>query len=314
MTNTKEDVLMIATDNLLITQITMLILLLTGYVLVKINVIQNEFRKSLTDLIIKFILPCNIIKSFIMEFDMQIMGSCIVVLLVSSATQVLSLFLARLLFDRAEDGKRQPLLYTIQVSNAGFLGNPIVEGLYGAQGLLYGSLYLIPQRIMMWSYGITCFSGTRGKGVLKKVLTHPCIVAAFIGLVLMVTQLPLPLWLEKPMGMVGSCNTALSLIVIGGVLAELDPRHVISKPALLCCFVRLLLLPLLVLAGCLALKLDPLVMQISVILAGMPAPLTSAMLASQYGKDDKLAASLILLSTVASMVTIPMLCLLMMSL
>lgn len=305
---------MIAANNLLITQVTMLILLLTGYILAKRNIIYPEFRKALTDLIIKFILPCNIIKSFIMEFDMQVMGSCIVILLVSSAAQVLSQFLGKLLFARAEDGKRQPLLYTIQVSNAGFLGNPIVEGLYGAQGLLYGSLYLIPQRIMMWSYGITCFSGTRGKGVLKKVLTHPCIIAAFIGLVLMVTQLPLPIFLEKPMGMVGSCNTALSLIVIGGVLAELDPRHVISKPALLCCFARLILIPLIVLAGCLALRLDPLVVQISVILAGMPAPLTAAMLSSQYGKDDKLAASLILLSTVASMVTIPALCLLMMAL
>ena len=305
---------MIATDNLLLTQITMLILLLMGYILVKLNVMDAAFRKGLTDFVIKFILPCNIIKSFIMEFDMQIMRSCIVVLLVSSATQVLSLILAKLLFNRAEDGKRQPLLYTIQVSNAGFLGNPIVESLYGSQGLLYAALYLIPQRIMMWSYGITCFSGTRGKGVLKKVLTHPCIVAAFTGLVLLVTQLSLPIFLEKPLGMVGSCNTALSLLVIGGALAELDPRNVISTQALLCCFVRLLLLPMIVLAGCLALRLDPLVVQISVILAGMPAPLTSAMLSSQYGKDEKFAASLILLSTVASMATIPALCLLMMAL
>ena len=63
---------MIATDNLLLTQITMLILLLMGYILVKLNVMDAAFRKGLTDFVIKFILPCNIIKSFIMEFDMQI--------------------------------------------------------------------------------------------------------------------------------------------------------------------------------------------------------------------------------------------------
>lgn len=304
---------MTAIENLLIMQITMLILLLTGYVLVKAKIMSGEFRKALTDFIINFILPCNIIKSFIIEFDMQIMRDCFAILLVSCATQVFSNLLGKLLFSRTEDGKRQPLLYITQVSNAGFLGSPIVESLYGAQGLLYASVYLVPQRIMMWSFGVTCFSGIKGKGILKKVLTHPCILAVFIGLILMLTQLPLPEWIEKPLGMVGGCNTALSLIVIGGVLAELDPRSVVNKQSVFCCFVRLILIPMAVMGGCMVLQLEQLVVESSVVLAGMPAPLTTAMLASQYGKDEKFAVSLIFLSTVASMVTIPLLCLLMMA-
>lgn len=304
---------MTAIENLLTMQITMLILLLTGYILVKVKIMSGDFRKALTDFIINFILPCNIIKSFIIEFDMQIMRDCLAILLVSCGTQLFSNLLGKLLYSRAEDGKRQPLLYITQVSNAGFLGSPIVESLYGAQGLLYASVYLVPQRIMMWSFGVTCFSGIKGKGILKKVLTHPCILAVFIGLILMLTQLPLPEWIEKPLGMVGSCNTALSLIVIGGVLAELDPRSVVNKQSVFCCFVRLVLIPMAVLGGCMALQLEQLVVESSVVLAGMPAPLTTAMLASQYGKDEKFAVSLIFLSTVASMVTIPLLCLFMMA-
>lgn len=299
--------------NLMIMQITMLVLLFAGYVLRKRGVMSGSFRKALTDFIISFILPCNIITSFLIEFDAQIMRDCMAILLVSCGTQVFSLAVARGLYSRTADGKRQPLLYATQVSNAGFLGSPIVEGLYGAQGLLYASVYLVPQRIMMWSMGVTCFSGTRGKGVLKKVLTHPCIVAVLIGLALMLTQLPLPHWLEKPLSMVGGCNTALSLIVIGGVLAELDPRRVVNLQAALYCAVRLVVIPLAVLGGCLAMGLETLVVQSAVILAGMPAPLTTAMLASQYGKDEEFAVSLIFLSTLASMVTIPLLCLLMMA-
>lgn len=304
---------MSAIENLLVMQTTMLVLLVAGFVLVKAHVMSSHFRKELTDFIINFVLPCNIIKSFLIEFDMQIMKDCFVILLVSCATQVFTHYLGKLLYARAPDGRRQPLLYITQISNAAFLGSPIVEGLYGAQGLLYTSIYLIPQRIMMWSFGVTCYSGVRGKGIVKKVLTHPCIVAVFIGLILMLTQLSLPVWLEKPLGMVSSCNTALSLLVIGGVLAELDPRSVFSKQSVFCCFVRLLLIPLVLLCGCAALRLEPLVMNCAVVLAGMPAPLTAAMLASQYGKDEKFAVSVILLSTVASMVTVPLLCLLMMA-
>lgn len=299
-------------ENLFVMQVTMLVLLFSGYVLRKRAVMSGAFRKALTDFIINFILPCNIIKSFLIDFNAQILRDCMAILLVSCGTQLFSLLLARGMYSRAPDGKRQPLLYATQVSNAGFLGSPIVEGLYGAQGLLYASVYLIPQRIMMWSLGVTCFSGSRGKGVLKKVVTHPCIVAVAIGLALMLTQLQLPRWIENPLGMVGGCNTALSLIVIGGVLGELDPKRVVNLQALLYCGVRLILIPAVVMGGCLLLRLEPLVVQSAVVLAGMPGPLTTAMLASQYGKDEEFAVSLIFLSTLASMVTIPMLCLAMM--
>lgn len=305
---------MAAIENLLTLQVTMLVLLFTGFLLVKGKVVSGEFRKAMTDFIIRFILPCNIVKSFLMEFDTQILRDCMAVLLVSCATQLFSIVLGRVLYGRAPDGRRQPLLYGIQVSNAGFLGSPIVEGLYGAQGLLYASVYLIPQRIMMWSLGVACFSGSTGKGVVKKVLTHPCIIAVFIGLVLMLSQISLPQWLSQPLGMVGGSNTALSLLVVGGVLAELDPKSVVNRQTVFYCLIRLVLIPLAVLGGCLALGLERLVVQCAVVLAGMPAPLTTAMLASQYGKDEPFAVSLIFLSTVASMATIPLLCLLMLAL
>ena len=300
-----------AIENLLTTQSTMLVLLLMGYALMKTKVITSAFRKSLTDFIIHFILPCNIIKSFLIEFNLQIFRDCFAVLLISCATQALSIFLGNVLFSRMEEQKKPCILYATQVSNAGFLGNPIVEGLYGTQGLLYASIYLIPQRILMWSLGVACYSGSRGKGVVKKVLTHPCIVAVAIGLVLMVTQLQLPDWIRQPLTMVGSSNTAMSLIVIGAVLAEVEPKSMFRKESLFYCLVRLVLIPAIVLGGCLLLRTDRMVMETSVVLAGMPAALTTSMLASQYGRDEKFAVSLIFLSTACSMITIPLLCLLM---
>lgn len=300
-----------AIKNLMTLQNTMLVLILTGFVLAKRKAVSTEFRKALTSFIMNFILPCNIVRSFLMEFDMGVLWACLAVMLVSGVTQGLTILLGNLLFSRVEEGKRPCILYATQVSNAGFLGSPIVEGLYGTQGLLYASVYLIPQRIMMWSVGVACFTGTQGKGVVKKVMTHPCIVAVVIGLVLMLTQLQLPEWLSKPLSMAGGCNTPLSLIVIGAVLAEVEPKSMFRREALVYCLVRLVLIPLIVLGGGMLVGLDELVLKTSVVLAGMPAAVTTAMLAGQYGADEKFAVSLVFLSTVASMVTIPLLCLLM---
>ena len=92
------------------------------------------------------------------------------------------------MFRGEPEGRYKCLQYGTICSNAGFLGNPIAEGIYGTEGLVLASVYLIPQRIMMWSSGLAVFSGTSDKmKTLKKVVTHPCILACVLGIILMVT-------------------------------------------------------------------------------------------------------------------------------
>lgn len=300
-----------AVENLLNTQLTILILILAGFLLAKSGVVTVELRKGLADFIINFIMPCNIIKSFMIEFDEHILRSCLAVFLISCATQLLVYVLSRVLYRRADGERRPSLRFSTMVSNAGFLGNPIVESLYGSQGLLYASIYLIPQRIVMWSAGVTCYTDSKGEGVLRKALTHPCIVAVFVGLGLMLTQLQLPAWLDQPLKLAGSSNTPLSLLVIGAILAEVDPKSIVSRQSLGFCLIRLAVIPLVILAGCTIAGADSVVTQVSTVLGGMPAPLITAILASKYDKDERFSVSLVFLSTVLSMVSLPLLCLLM---
>lgn len=302
---------MVNMKDLLDLQITIFLLIAAGYILAKAGALPAAARKPLSNLVIDFILPCNIVVSFMMEFNAQVLASCLVVLLVSVGIQVFTAATGRLFYPRARGDEVPVLQYATLVSNAGFLGNPVVEGLYGAQGLLYASIYLVPQRIMMWSAGVSCFTGVRGKGVLKKVLTHPCIVAVFLGLLLMLFQISLPAGLEKALRLAGGSNTALSMIVIGNILAEIDPRSVVSRQSLWYCAVRLVVLPLLVLAACRLLGLDALVTEVSTVLAGMPAAATTAILAAQYDRGEHFAVSLVFLSTLFSLVSIPALCLVM---
>ena len=74
------------------------------------------------------------------------------------------------------------------------LGIQSRRGIYGVEGLVLASVYLIPQRIMMWSSGLAVFSGTSDKKkTLKKVMTHPCILACVLGIILMVMDFHCPL-------------------------------------------------------------------------------------------------------------------------
>jgi malate permease and related proteins len=187
------------------------------------------------------------------------------------------------------------------------LGNPIAEGIYGSIGLLYASIYLIPLRIVMWTAGISYFTGNPDKKiVLKQVLTHPCIIATELGIIIMLFQIPLPTFLSETISSVGGCTTATSMILIGTILADANLRTMISKVTVVFTAIRLILIPSLVLAGCLLFGIDPLIMGVAVILAAMPAGSTTAILAAKYDGDAEFATKCVVLSTILSMVAIPL--------
>ena len=302
---------MVDMNTLISLQSTIFLLILAGYIMTRAGILPVSARGALSDLVIDFIMPCNIIVSFLIDLDREILVSCLTVFAVSVCIQIAAVLAGGRLYPGTDEGERAVLKYATIVSNAGFLGNPVAQGLYGDIGLLYASIYLIPIRIFMWSSGISCFSGTKGKNVIKKVLTHPCIIAVMIGLVLMLAQATLSSWIETPLRTAGNCNTALSMIVIGNILAEINFRDVVSKKVLWYCFVRLLLIPVTVFFCCRAVGTGGTVNGVSTVLAGMPAPATVAILAAKYHGDEHFAVKIVFLSTLLSLVTIPGLCLFM---
>lgn len=299
---------MVDMPNLLNLQVTIFCLMLSGYILTKTNVLSGSARKPLSNLLINFILPCNIITSFMMEFNQKIMMDCLSIFLVSLCLQIFVVFSSKYFYPNTDSRKLPVLRYGTIVSNAGFMGSPIAQGLYGNQGLLYSSIYLIPLRAVMWSFGVTCFTGATGKGVIRKILTHPCIVTVFLGMILMITQCKLPKGIEQTIRYAGNANTALSMIVIGNILAEVKASEIFDKKAGWFCIVRLAIIPLLVLIGCQLAGVDELVKQLSVVLASMPAAATTAILAAKYDGDAHFAAKIVFLSTLLSLFSVPLLC------
>lgn len=219
--------------------------------------------------------------------------------------------LGKLLYRFAAELRRKVLQYATLCSSAGFMGNPIVEGIYGAQGLFYASIYLIPLRFFMWSAGLSCFTHTTARETLKKLALHPCIIAVWIGFALMLTQAPLPAAIERTLSYLSACMLHVSILIIGSILAGVNPGRVFDPLTLYFCAVRLLGIPLLTLLVCRLLQTDALVTGVCVVLAGMPAGSTTAILAEKYGGDAQYASACVLVSTLLSLVTIPLLCWLM---
>lgn len=288
-------------------QVMMFILMGIGVLLKRKNIIDDAGKKALTDLVIVVLLPCNIINAFYIEFSMEILSSAFTIFIISCVIQLMCSLMSAVFYRKIPKKQRMVLQYATVCSNAGFLGNPVAEGIYGSMGLLYASIYLIPQRIVMWSAGISYFTESPDrKTVVKKVLTHPCIIAAEIGLIIMLFQIPLPIFLSKTISNVGGCTTAMSMILIGVILADANLRTMVSKVTVAFTVLRLVIIPLLVFIGCLLFRIDSLVIGVSVILAAMPAGSTTAILAAKYDGDAEFATKCVVLTTLLAMVAVPL--------
>lgn len=287
-------------------QIIMFLLILLGVFMKKRGLLTPENKKFLSDLVIRFVLPCNIVYSFCALDISDIAGGFLSIFLVGLATEIASVALSAVLYRRFPHDERKVLQFSTVVSNAGFMGNVIAEGIFGTIGMLYAAIYIIPQRVFMWSVGVCYFRPDEGmRKNVKKALTHPCMLAVYIGLTIMLLHIHLPDVLVASIKKTGDCTTALSMFVIGAILTEVPFRELCSKTTLAFSVLRLIIIPAITLAVCVGAGMSSTVTGAAVILAGMPAGATTSILATQYNMGERFAAKIVVLTTALSMLTIP---------
>lgn len=284
----------------------MLLLLLIGWGVRAANIVTDEGKKCVTDLVMYVIIPGNIIHAFTsIELDADLASTLTATLIIALLIQVGCAILCRIVYPMMTPSERSVYQYATVCSNAGFMGPALAQAIWGDLGQLYTAVYVIPQRIMVWSAGLTYFTKAPSwKVLMKKIATHPCLVSVYIGIVLMIARIQLPGFLARTASALSACTTAMTMIYVGMVFTEIKWRELISLKVLYYTFIRLILIPLLVYIPCILLQLDPMVIKISTFMAAMPAGATTSLLAAKYGADEVTAGKCVVLSTALSVITL----------
>lgn len=278
-----------------------------GYFCRKRSIFNDEARSKITDFVILITLPCMIFESFHMEFSLDTLKQGGLALIIATGMAMVALVLGSVLYLRFPQRERSILQYGTLVSNSGFAGLPVVSGAYGSEGLFLGSLFIIPTRILMWSAGISLFTKADARDAFKKVMLNPAIIAVEIGIVRMVFQIPLPHFVDTAIDNLGACTSPIAMALVGAILADVPVRSVFDPKSFYLVAVRQILLPCLCLAALTVLKVDPLTAGVSVVLTGMPIGSTTAILAQKYGADAQFASKCVFISTLTSLITVPIL-------
>lgn len=274
------------------------------------GMLDEQSKRKLTALILQLTLPCMIFSSFNRPLTAEVLQRTGLAFLVALCIALLSLFLGKLLYCFYPREKRSILEYCTLVNNSGFLGMPLVSSVFGEEGLLIASIFIIPNRILMWTAGLSLFTESDFRTRLRNILLNPCIVTVYLGLLRRLLNPPFPSFLDTAVNRIGALTSPLSMMLIGTMLLGVRWRELLEPAIFYQSFVRLLVLPLTALGILHLLRCDPLVSGVSLALTGMPAGSTAVLLATQYGADERFASRLVVSSTLLSLFTAPFLMLL----
>jgi len=296
-------------ERMLSTQALMFIYIIVGVIIVKTRLLKKEGRSSLIGILINITLPCMILHSFEQDVGIQELIAAGQALIISACCCVGAYVIGRIIWRRKPAEKRAVMEFATMFSNQGNAGMPIIQLVFGSQGVFYTSFLLIPVRVLMWTLGVSLFVKQEGKSRWKNLLT-PSLLVVFVGLFILLTPFKLPQVASTAIANIGNMTGPLSMMLIGASLADMNLRDAMDKDAFILSFVRLLALPVVAMVILRALGVDTLLWQVQATLIAMPAASNTAILAEMYGRDYSFAAKCVFISTILSLVTVPCLTLL----
>lgn len=284
--------------------IKMAIMMAFGYTLFKIKWLTSHTTKDLSTILLKVITPCVIVTSFMVEFSQEVLSGLIIAFGLSTVSLLLGVVVSKVAF------KEKDMVngFAVAFSNVGFLGIPLVSGLLGADYVIYLSLYIALFNVLLWSYGVWAMSKNKSAVSLQSMLLNPNMVALGVGLCIFIFKIEAPLIIKETLVSIGQTNTPLGMFVLGAYIAKDRLIDIIIEPkGYIVSFYRLIVTPLLTMF---VLALVPNhfyeIKLVVLIGASTPCAIACAMFAQVYNKDYGYAAKIVSLSTILSIVTMPL--------
>lgn len=292
-------------------QVIVLFLLIgVGTLAVKTGVLKLEHKQPLSNLLVNIVVPAMIVNSYQMEFSLEILRNLLAAFGLSILTIALGTVLTLALTARRKNSRTAIFRFASIFSNAAYMGFPLISALFGAEGLLYASAYVTVFNILLWTMGYGMVSGSNSpKAIARSLLHTPVLYAMVVGLSIYLLQIPVPTLIAQPLELLGGMNTPLSMLITGILIASGDLGSILrDKHIWKLAGVRMLLIPAVCLAAFAVLGLLRFGMsaQVVLLLECCPAAAITSVFAVQFGHDEQFAAGCVVLTTLLSILTLPL--------
>ena len=297
--------------------IVMFLMMAVGYLCYKKQILTEEVSKKVSAIVVNVANPCMILSSSLTDQQMrgkELLQTLLIVVLMYAFLLVVAQLLPKILRIRKES--RGAYAAMTVFANIGFMGFPILSVMYGNGALLYGSVFQIPFNILIYTYGVAVLTRRPDAGgkaeldrieILKKIFNIG-VIACIAAMLIYFLQIPVPSFLQAFITNLGNLTAPLSMMIIGASLVQMPLKELfLDKKLLLFSLVKLLLLPAVWMIMVNRVAEQEILRGVCLVMMATPAGSMTAMLAQQYGGDYETASRGVALTTVLSVITMPLL-------
>ena len=293
------------------TVITLFIIVITSFAATKFKLIDDTFTKGFSKFVICVAQPFMIIDSLCgVQFSLENLKKGFTVTglgFISLGICAAVAFLVTKPFKNRDD--RKIGTFALVFANTGFMGIPVLKALFGDIGAFYGAFFLISFQVVLWTYGMVLLG--RGRDDIKvkplNLLLNFGTVPCIIGILLYILPFDLPGPVASAVSMLGSICAPGSMIIVGSILASVPIKELfLDWKVYLICAMRLLALPALVCGLCVLCRLPEDMVYLFTTLTALPCATNCAMYAQSYDISPALAAKSASLTTLLSVLTVPL--------
>lgn len=284
--------------------------MMVGYFARKKNYLGEQAGASISWIVVNIANPAMIISSVINGKSAitgnELMSTVILACIMFTILIVLAEILPRIIHT---EGKTRSAYKVMTVfNNIGFMGFPVISAAYGEEALLYAAVFVLPYNILFYTYGIavTQSGENKSKSKLKQIFNIGS-VASILAIVLYLTQIPVHSIMKDTMASLSDLTGPLSMFVIGISLSNMRIKSLFTDVKLLAySAIKLLLIPVSGVIIASSFIKSPMLLNVFMIMLATPAGAMTAMLAQEYEGDYELASRAVALTTLLSVVTIPL--------
>lgn len=290
--------------------ITLFFIMSVGYILTKISLISEKGVKDMTTILLYVVTPSIIIHSFQLELTDSRVDMLRIAVISCFSIFIFAIVTSEIFFrDRFFKTKEQSKVvrFSTVYSNAGFMGLPLLEAVLGQEGLFMGSIFVAIFNIFVWTHGIMLYSKRDVNTPMYRALLNPNLIAIAFGIVLFIFPIHIPRPVDRGIYFLSTLNTPLAMIVIGNRIAGIKLKELYYGAAIwIAILARNIAMPLLLMFALHFSGVKGITLLGCILPVACPTAGNTVLFAEMFGSDSFFAARLMTLSTLLSLLTIPL--------
>lgn len=287
------------------------LIIIPGIIFRKKDIISAAQSDGISSLAVNITWPCLVVDAMQMDFSAAVLKDSgymmAAAMVVFAMTAVVTLVLSKLL--RLDNSKRYITAFMLLFGNTGFIGIPVIRALYGAEAVFFAAILEMVNDVVIFTIGMMLIQMSAGAKLRfePKLFLNPGLIGVIVGLLLFLLDIRLPEVIGGAVEMVGDATTPLTMFLIGYQLGGLKAKEILKDASIyVISFTKLLIVPVLALIVLRVAVGDfSLLEKVLIMSFAMPAGSVSVIFSQQYRGETAFATKTVLLSTLFSIVTIP---------